>query len=155
SVGKSIRLNEQGISAFTYEDLTIVIEVPEAIPSFFVYTKLFAMPQSNNPKVLMTKLLQMNYLQQETRGGCIALDPMSDEVFFSYSDRVNEVNVTDFRNILENFIDTAINLVKTIQELESGKNSDSSSSGGQTASSSSEQDFMNSRFGFGGGHIIP
>ncbi len=144
SVGKNIRLNDQGISAFTYEDLTIVIEVPETIPSFFVYTKLTSLGQSKNENALMKKLLQLNYLQQETRGGCISLDPMNDEVMFSYSDRVAEVQATDFRNILENFIDTALTLVKAVDAIENSNPVQASTSAphmGMTGSMGSNQQF--------------
>jgi hypothetical protein len=116
AVGKNIRLNENGISAFTYDHLTFVIEVPENVSSFFIYTTLMALTQCNHAENAMKKILQLNYLQQETRGGCIALDPMNDDIIFSYSDRVNEINGTEFRNILENFIDTALNLSTDIQQ---------------------------------------
>lgn len=116
AVGKNIRLNENGISAFTYDHLTFVIEVPENVSSFFIYTTVMALTQCNNAESAMKKILQLNYLQQETRGGCIALDPMNDDIIFSYSDRVTEINGTEFRNILENFIDTALNLSTDIQQ---------------------------------------
>ncbi|MEJ2668718.1 MAG: CesT family type III secretion system chaperone [Gammaproteobacteria bacterium] len=116
AVGKNIRLNENGISAFTYDHLTFVIEVPENVSSFFLYTMLMALTQCNDAGSAMKKILQLNYLQQETRGGCIALDPMNDDIIFSYSDRVNEINGTEFRNILENFIDTALNLSTEIRQ---------------------------------------
>jgi len=168
SVGKNIRLNEQGISAFTYEDLTIVIEVPETIPSFFVYTKLTSLGQSQDEHALMKKMLQLNYLQQETRGGCISLDPMNDEVMFSYSDRVSEVAATDFRNILENFIDTALTLVTAVDSVENSTPgiSQTITADRQDSSSApveSEEDrrrreaelAIKNKFNFGGGHVTP
>ena len=166
SVGKNIRLNDQGISAFTYEDLTIVIEVPETIPSFFVYTKLTSLAQSKDEHALMKKLLQLNYLQQETRGGCISLDPMNDEVMFSYSDRVGEVAATDFRNILENFIDTALTLVKSVDAVENAATPSglkSADQAGNAGSVETEEDrrrreaelAIKNKFNFGGGHISP
>ncbi len=157
SVGKNIRLNDQGISAFTYEELTIVIEVPETIPSFFVYTKLGSLGQlstTDQTVTYMKKLLQLNYLQQETRGGCLSLDPMNDEVMFSYSDRVAEITSTDFRNILENFIDTALTLSKALSSLES-----TGGEGGRSEemSQNEQEAMMQNSFGMGPGpgHIIP
>jgi|GEM_PF-1397982 len=174
SVGKNIRLNDQGISAFTYEDLTIVIEVPETIPSFFVYTKLTSLSQSNDEHALMRKLLQLNYLQQDTRGGCVSLDPMNDEVMFSYSDRVTEVAPTDFRNILENFIDTALSLTKAVQAIESSGSSSSASqsanfgkadagNGGSAPPADTDQErrrreeemAIRNKFNFGSNHLKP
>ncbi len=117
AVGKNIRLNDQGICAFTYEHLTIVIEVPESVGSFFVYASLMSSNQFTDVSVLFRRALQLNYLQQETRGGCLSLDPVNDEVMFSYTDRIAEVNSTDFRNILENFIETSLNMYKELDKV--------------------------------------
>ncbi len=118
AVGKNIRLNENGISAFTYDHLTFVIEVPENVSTFFIYTTLGSIARYNSVEKAMKKLLQLNYLQQETRGGCLALDPMNDDVIFSYSDRIDEINPTEFRNVLENFIETALNLYKELEKVD-------------------------------------
>jgi hypothetical protein len=121
AVGKNIRLNENGISAFTYDHLTFVVEVPDNVSSFFIYTTLLSLGRCNNPPAVMKKLLKLNYLQQETRGGSIGLDPTNDDVIFSYSDRINEINGTEFRNILENFIDTSLQLGKQLDEAEANQ----------------------------------
>jgi hypothetical protein len=53
----------------------------------------------------------------ETRGGCLSttrnLDGRS-EVLFSYSDRIPEVTVDDFRTVLNNFVETAAYLRNTL-----------------------------------------
>lgn len=133
AVGKNIRLNDQGICAFTYEHLTIVIEVPESVGSFFLYTSLLNMNQANNLKGLMEKALRLNYLQQETRGGCISLDPINNEVMFSYTDRIDEINSTDFRNILENFIDTSLKLHTEIETVANEQSQDAAPQDGKPA----------------------
>ncbi|CAB9513985.1 U-box domain-containing protein [Seminavis robusta] len=115
AVGKNIRLNDQGICAFTYEHLTIVIEVPQSVGSFFLYTELKTDPRKRAQ--VLQKAMALNYLQQETRGGCMGWDKVNDELMFSYSDRVNEINATDFRNILENYIDTALSTSKIFKEM--------------------------------------
>ena len=97
AVGKHIRLNDQGICAFTYEHLTIVIEVPESVGSFFLYTSLISFTGVPDIEGLMEKCLRLNYLQQETRGGCLSKDPINAELMFSYTDRITEINSTDFR----------------------------------------------------------
>lgn len=111
-IGKDLRLNEKGCSAFVYDHLTFLIEVPKNSSSFFLSTALMPLIQCNDLK----KVLRLNYMQQETRGGCIALDPENDDIIFSYSDRVREVNSAQLRNILENFIDTALTLSTKIQQ---------------------------------------
>lgn len=129
AVGKNIRLNDQGICAFTYEQLTIVIEVPESVGSFFIYTSLVNMNQVKNSGGLMEKCLRLNYLQQETRGGCLSLDPINNEVMFSYTDRITEINSTDFRNILENFIDTSLSLHTELEKIANESSGDESGQG--------------------------
>lgn len=145
-VGKTISLNSDGRCAFTYDKFTIVIEVPDSIRSFFIHTELnnnddtttTSSSSNQNNNVTLTekqklkmyeKMLQLNYLQQETRGGCLSLSPLPlhsspssstepsslpdndhHKITFSYTDRIDEIDAHDFRNILENFIDSAMRL---------------------------------------------
>jgi len=151
AVGKNIRLNDQGICAFTYEQLTIVIEVPESVGSFFIYTSLANMVQAKNAEGLMEKCLRLNYLQQETRGGCLSLDPINNEVMFSYTDRINEINSTDFRNILENFIDTSLNLFGELDKIANDLPADNDDGGqGPSPQSDVPPELMNNSH-----HFIP
>ena len=127
AVGKNIRLNDQGICAFTYEHLTIVIEVLLSVGSFFIYSTFFDPISHPAPTVeVYKKALRLNYLQQETRGACLGVDKNTNELILSYTDRINEINSTDFRNILENFIDTALKLEKDLkstgEEQSNGEN---------------------------------
>lgn len=117
AVGKNIRLNESGICAFAYEQLTIVVEVPEALESFFVYSQMDFDPAKRTE--MLQKAMELNYLQQETRGGCLSCEKSNggNNLFFSYTDRVEDVDSTDFRNILENFIDTALTLSAVFKAL--------------------------------------
>ena len=148
TLGKNIELDSSGICAFTYEAFTIVIEVPEGMRSFFIYTEFPGLdidlaylnanavsndtssqlirkhtnPFSNETRDyqirLMAKMLQLNYLQQETLGGCLSLDsPTNTKVIFSYTDRVDEIDAAEFRNILENFIDSAMKLYTILKEI--------------------------------------
>ena len=121
TVGKNIRLNSQGICAFTYEHMTVVIEVPETVGSFFLYSSLLTANKAHySPSRILKiydKCMELNYLQQETRGACLSLDPINNEVMISYTDRISEINSTDFRNILENYIDTILNLCKVIRDI--------------------------------------
>lgn len=113
SIGKDIKLNGDGICALEYDSLTIVIEVPDTFPSFFIYTKLCdldSVPTSKTKREIVDHAMRLNYLQQETRGACLSVDPREQELLLSYTDRISEVNDWDFRNILENFIDTALHI---------------------------------------------
>lgn len=121
SIGKNMRLNESGVCAFTYEILTIVIEAPLQVATFFVYTTLRDGGNSvvppppeeeggfpRNHHRLLELAMEKNYLQQETRGGCLGTDPRTGDLLYSFSERAHEISAADFRNILENFIDAAV-----------------------------------------------
>jgi len=116
SIGKNIGLNDDGISAFKYEDLIFFVEVPDGSEQFFLYSFLMALPVDHE-RELMKKMLAVNYLQQETRGGCMSLDPVTNEVVFSYADRIDEINGTEFRNVLENYIDTTLKIYGQLLEI--------------------------------------
>ena len=116
SIGKNIGLNDDGISAFKYEDLIFFVEVPDSSEQFFLYSFLMALPVDHE-RELMKKMLAVNYLQQETRGGCMSLDPVTNEVVFSYADRIDEINGTEFRNVLENYIDTTLKIYSQLLEI--------------------------------------
>lgn len=109
SIGTRLRLNKQGICAFRHCDFTVCLEVPKSNGSFFLYTSEVLPVLTTDTK---DRMLELNYLQQETRGGCLSVQKVPDgwEVVFSYMDRVFELNAQDFKNILENFIDTTIKL---------------------------------------------
>lgn len=115
TVGKRITLNPSGICAFTYETFTIVVEVPASVRSFFIYTEMIDDVRARPaPELIMERALRLNYLQQETRGGCLSLD--GRKLVFSYTDRVDEIDASDFRNILENFIDSAMRLHGVLED---------------------------------------
>lgn len=118
AIGKELRLNPSGICAFIYDHLTIVIEVPEKIQSFFVYTTIagFSGLSPRQESVIIDRCLRSNYLGQETRGGKFTLNP-ENEIEFWYTDRTMECNEVDFRNILENTIDTALKLQDMLQAV--------------------------------------
>jgi len=106
ALGKNIRLNSNGVSAFTYDRMTFVIEVPEHSASFFVYTTLTE--GTSIQEGMLELAMKRNYLQQDTRGGCLGVDPNSGDLIYSYSDRVYGIDSTQFRYILENLIDTSL-----------------------------------------------
>jgi len=114
-IQRSMQTNETGVVAFTYEDLTIVLE--PVSPKLFgvsatVYTGRVGHKMRKNA-------LLMNYLGQYTRGGAIkemqsaTNNRGESDIMFFHHDRV-DLNFREFRNILENFIDTALNIKKEL-----------------------------------------
>ncbi|CAB9523546.1 Kinesin light chain [Seminavis robusta] len=114
--GKSFRLNAKGIGAFVANGRPIVIEAPHT-PSFFVWTTLLKKSDQVNQDHILQKVMEMNYLQQQTRGGGLLLDPVSGDVVFVFSERTDEISYTDFCNILSNFIETVESLATALQTV--------------------------------------
>ncbi len=115
-IQKSMKTNEMGVVAFTYEDLTIVLE-PVSPKLFGVSATVF---KGRVGHKIRKNALLMNYLGQYTRGGVIKeMQSMStngaveSEIMFVHHDRV-DLNFREFRDVLENFIDTALKIKKEL-----------------------------------------
>jgi hypothetical protein len=120
--GLQLRLNEDGCCAFRYESITVVLDVPATVGVFCLYTKhLVDLDKHDNgtsaapdPRrrndLLCRRALALNFLQGDTRGGCLSIrsKEAGDEIMFSYTDRVPEVSARDFSNILLNFVETSV-----------------------------------------------
>ena len=113
--GLQLQLNEEGCCAFRYDTITIVLDVPAEVGIFCLYTKgLIPLVSPSERHKLYQRALELNFLQGETRGGCISIRKNStgrnskDEIMFSYTDRVSEISGRDFSNILLNFVETAV-----------------------------------------------
>jgi hypothetical protein len=115
--GLDLKLNQDGCTAFCCDGITIVLDVPHNADVFCLYTREiipeWLVPESGRNKIL-ERALQLNFLQGETRGGCLSLRKSKDgsmgEIIFSYSDRISEVSSRDFSNILLNFAETSASL---------------------------------------------
>jgi hypothetical protein len=108
--GLHLRLNSQGCCAFRYDNITFVLDVPEKVGVFCLYTRELVSQLTETTK---DRILELNFLQGDTRGGCLSAKKHEDgkaEVLFSYTDRVSEVSAQDFCNILLNFVETAVSL---------------------------------------------
>jgi hypothetical protein len=62
--GHTVQLNAQGICAFVVGDQTVVIEVPETLGHFFIYSSKYVPCLSESTK---DRLLELNYMQAATR----------------------------------------------------------------------------------------
>jgi len=118
--GLELQLNDEGCCAFRYDSITIVLDVPANVGIFCLYTKgLVPFVPNCQRDELHKRALELNFLQGETRGGCLAIrrsampsNPKNagGEVMFSYTDRVAEISAHDFANILLNFVETSVAL---------------------------------------------
>lgn len=116
--GLELQLNKEGCCAFRYDNITIVLDVPENVGIICLYTKgLVPFFPPHRKDELYQRALELNFLQDDTRGGCLSIRRHSigvndignkGEVMFSYTDRVADLSARDFSNILLNFVETSV-----------------------------------------------
>jgi hypothetical protein len=113
-IGKDLQLNDRGICCFQHQRFVIVIEVPKASSSFFVYTCVLVVPYSPVMSgAIWKRALEMNYLTQVTDGCTLSLDPTCEdkalEVTLSYSHPIIGLDRGEMYNIVLHFMETASN----------------------------------------------
>lgn len=114
--GVRLQLNNEGCCAFLYDSITIVLDVPDNVGIFCFYTRELLpsdLVNDSNRNYIHKKALELNFLQVDTRGGCLSIrnhDPGNAEIVFSYTDRICEVTSQDFANIFRSFIETSLRL---------------------------------------------
>jgi hypothetical protein len=130
--GINLNLNqEDGLCAFKYGGIPFSLDVPSEAGVFCLYTREMVQ-ESDVPECMretvFERALELNFLQADTRGGCVSLRTSQSEnepweMMFSYTDRVSEVTADDFSNILLNFVETAVlvrdRLMATVPRKES------------------------------------
>lgn len=132
--GQVLKLNDDGLCALEYEGQVFVVDVPQDSSQFYLYTALMTLPPGNTAP-LLRKILEMNHLQIETKGGGLSVDPTTNEVVFCYRDRIQEIDSNLFRNVLENFIDKTLTLLKDISGYLDQLDREGTSGGGQAGGS--------------------
>lgn len=108
-----LKLNADGCCAFRYDTITIVLDVPDHVGVLCLYTKdLIHGISDYDQDLLCRRSMELNFLQGETRGGCLSVRSTNfgREIMFSYTDRVAEVSARDFTNIFLNFVETSVRL---------------------------------------------
>lgn len=121
-VGKSMTLNENGICAFTYEDLCFVIECPAKVESFFMYCDILQLDKvADTEKQYAAKeaLLKLDVRLPVARcrvGKGLGKDDETGgaSLTLSVSQRPGELECSDFRQTLEDFIDVTLKARKKI-----------------------------------------
>jgi hypothetical protein len=114
-LGMELRINRRGASFFQYGRFVVVIEAPKepSSSSFFLYTSLLRCASTSIS--VLRKALELNYLNQETRGCTLALNPTCEdenelEVTLCYAHPIMGLNQGELGTIVKNFMGTASNL---------------------------------------------
>ena len=116
---KELSLNDNGIACLTFQKFIIVIEVPLDTPHMiFLYSMVCRVqPQMDNLPAVLSKAMQLNYMQYGTRGATLGLD--GEEVNLCVSMPISSIpNMNELRTILEGFMRTTADMH---QQLEAAK----------------------------------
>lgn len=103
----ALQLDDQGacvIAADNNRDLEL-FATPQG-DRFFLSTAIMPLPADSN-RGFFLKILAMNLFMQDTRGAALACDEQAGELVLCYSQTLADGDATQFRNVMENFAQTA------------------------------------------------
>ncbi len=118
----ALRLDEAGacvIAAGNNRDLELFADTNTA--RFFLSTKLMDLPAQGQSGFFI-KVLAMNLFMQDTRGATVAVDEQAGEVVLCFSQTMEEGDAVSFRNVLQNFTETARTLQQQMSTLVTATN---------------------------------
>lgn len=112
-VHKELSLCNKGVCYFQCNQFMIMVEVPENSESVFLYSMVFGLRRKDNRTAILETCMQLNYMQQLTRGSTLGLN--GDEVNLCYSCSVSSLTRDSFVEALENFIVTALQVNEQLE----------------------------------------
>lgn len=119
SIQKDLTLGPEGICYFQYKKFIVVIEVPDdSSASYFIYTMVYQLEENDDRAGVLTAAMQLNYMQQRTRGSCLGLE--DDEVNLCYSGPICGLCRDELVRSLEDFLLTAEEINVHLDEVKLG-----------------------------------
>ena len=119
SIQKDLTLGPEGICYFQYKKFIVVIEVPDdSSASYFIYTMVCQLEENDDRAGVLTAAMQLNYMQQRTRGSCLGLE--DDEVNLCYSGPICGLCRDELVRSLEDFLLTAEEINVHLDEVKLG-----------------------------------
>lgn len=118
----SLKMGTLGITCFLFHKFTICVEVPRRDSILKIYTLLHRTQPTDSTEMRMTllqKSLELNYLQLETFGATLSLDPCPAqddvlEITLSYHYNLIGLKDKEFSRIMVNFLQTTRDLYATL-----------------------------------------
>lgn len=105
--GNTFALNEAGVCELLFEELELVISVPQESEEIYLYASIGSIP-TKDKEALFIKLLANNFLRQETKGSFFGVDEDSSKIMLICTHGINALDFPTFEQFLQNFIDTSL-----------------------------------------------
>jgi len=113
--GRAFRLGGDGSLALESSNgIVLVIQIPATGSSLHLNACLCPVPAGDREPFLY-QALALNLFQHETRGAALAIDPNSNQLVLSWAKPVDEIEPSEFSNIVQNLLDTAAKLKKHLR----------------------------------------
>jgi len=129
--GVSLRLSDKGTLALAYDqDSRFFLQVIDQAILFSAPLELSILP-GNEP--LLRHILQLNFLNQQSEGCTLGLDPVKGEVWLSYILLLNGLGANEFDNACVNFMATADRLRQKVRAISAESSTPDSTEEGAAA----------------------
>lgn len=103
-------LDDSGVCAFEYQELLdMVLELSSDGATLHFYSPLCEVPAGER-EAFLTELLERNLLCAQTNGATLAVDARENQVVLCFNQPVESLDPATFSTLMENFLDTAINV---------------------------------------------
>jgi hypothetical protein len=113
---RGLQLSEEGTCAFDHSSgLMVVVELGTDNKVLHWYARLCPVPADERER-FYEQLLEKNLLALQTNGAAIGLDKRANEVVISYQASLDSLDVVRFANVMENFLETAMNIRESLKE---------------------------------------
>jgi hypothetical protein len=115
---KDLVLNESGVCIIQYKKFIIALEVPDDNSGCFVVSSMvFRIDNGdiNNRLALMEKAMELNYMQEETRGACLGLQ--GDEISLCFSAPIATLTREHLVHYMEDFMQTCAEMNAALEAL--------------------------------------
>lgn len=112
-MGKDLSLNGDGMAVFSFKKFVIVVEVPvDNSLNVYIYTMVCRVAANDNLHSVLSRAMELNYMEHRTRGATLGLD--GQEINLCYSSPIAGLPFAVLKEAMESFLLTATQMNKCL-----------------------------------------
>lgn len=115
--GQNFVLDEDGTCAIGFDASVCFLQVSEEDEQFVLTSPLLAVPEKD-PIPFLYQALTLNLFQLPLSGTALAIDSQYNELVLTYAGDTETTDATAFQNILNNFVEAAIQVARQFLQPE-------------------------------------